>query len=535
MTLALTGREVTFAEYVEQNPDATWEDYQQFVRDNAIDPKKQPILLEETKSWMKEMLRNDEQADRILGTIKGLAVLKFLGFRVSSAAVNMTNMVQAVPATIAAQTGTSISRALGQVGSSARVYKQYRTGKAEQADKEIFTEISERGWDNPQFNHEAAAVLRSKAGNWFAKFTDAAMWMFGQAEKVNRAVTIHAAYMQAKRMSPDLGHVGWMNKAKQVSDDAHGVYGKETAPAWTRGAYNPLKLAYTFQRFMHNYFLNMGQMWERGKYKELTWMLISPALIAGPGATLLTPIAASMLGALGIGGDDPEEEFYTWAEQTFGEGSTGARVARHGFSGALGVNLKGSLEMGFAMPTTVAELFGAPGSLVTDAVDSARAFGKGEVSKGFEKALPTGIGTMLKANREQREGVTTGGYSPVWYGEEPLKTTGGGSVARFFGFNPSVTSGVREKLWSEKRIERKYADERKRINDRIRRLVLQNNGRIPREDMDEIRGEVARYNERARGLAVPGVPLIKASTIRQAIRSAKRPPRKERLRTNPNI
>jgi len=98
-----------------------------------------------------------------------------------------------------------------------------------------------------------------------------------------------------------------------------------------------------------------------------------------------------------------------------------------------------------------------------------------------------------------------------------------------------VTSGVREKLWSEKRIEQKYAGERKRINDRIRRLVLQNNGRIPREDMDEIRGEVARYNERARGLAVPGVPLIKASTIRQAIRSAKRPPRKERLRTNPNI
>lgn len=98
-----------------------------------------------------------------------------------------------------------------------------------------------------------------------------------------------------------------------------------------------------------------------------------------------------------------------------------------------------------------------------------------------------------------------------------------------------MTSGVREKLWSEKRIEQKYASERKRINDRIRRLVLQNGGRIPREDMDEIRGEVARYNERARGLAIPGVPLIKTSTIRQAIRSAKRPPRKERLRTNPNI
>ena len=162
-------------------------------------------------------------------------------------------------------------------------------------------------------------------------------------------------------------------------------------------------------------------------------------------------------------------------------------MARHGFSGALGVNLKGSIEMGFAMPTTVAELFGAPGSLVTDAVDSVRAFGKGEVSKGFEKALPTGMGTMLKANREQREGITTGGYSPIWYGDEPLKTTGGGSVARFFGFNPSVTSGVREKLWSEKRIEQKYASERKRINDRIRRLVLKNGGHIPREDMDEMR------------------------------------------------
>ena len=357
------------------------------------------------------------------------------------------------------------------------------------------------------------------------------MWMFGQAEKVNRAVTIHAAYVQMKRMSPGLSHSELMKKAKQMSDDAHGIYGKETAPAWTRGAYNPLRLSYTFQRFMHNYFLNMGQMWERGKYKELAWMLISPAMIAGPGATLLTPLAAAVLGALGIGGDDPEEEFYAWAEQTFGEGTTGARVARHGFAGALGVNLKGSIEMGFAMPTTVAELFGAPGALVTDTADAVRAFGKGEVSKGLEKALPTGIGTMVKAGREQREGVTTSGYSPIWYGDAPLKATGGDSVARFFGFNPSVTSGIREKMWSEKRIEQKYASERKRISDRIRRLAVQNDGRIPREDMDEIRGEIARYNERVRGLALPGVPYIKPNMVRQTLRRAMTPPKKERLRS----
>ena len=153
-----------------------------------------------------------------------------------------------------------------------------------------------------------------------------------------------------------------MEKAKHASDRAHGIYDKATAPAWTRGPYNPLKMLYVFQRFQHNYALNMGEMIGKDQWKQAAYMLISPAFLAGAGASVATPIIMAAARALGIGGDDPEEEFYDWAEKIFGTD----RIARHGLSGALGVNLKGSIQMNNPFPTRFDEVLGAPGAIFFD-------------------------------------------------------------------------------------------------------------------------------------------------------------------------
>ena len=145
--------------------------------------------------------------------------------------------------------------------------------------------------------------------------------MFGAVEKANRAMTIFAAYKAMQEKNPGASESVIWEKAKEVSDYAHGVYGKETRPAWTRGKMNPLVLPYTFAKFTHNYMLNMLELgWTQKEYKAAAYLLLSPAVLAGAGATVATPILMALAKAFGAGGDDPEEEFYAWADKNFGSG-----------------------------------------------------------------------------------------------------------------------------------------------------------------------------------------------------------------------
>jgi hypothetical protein len=528
MTLAVTGRDISWSDWQEDNPNGTYEDYLEFARKRRIDPGKQKNLHKEAMSFMREVLRNEEQSDRIMGTLKGLAVLKFLGFRVSSAAVNATNMVQAVPATISSHSSGSLTQALQEVKRAAVKYGKYRSGKGKLSDEDnaVFLEITDRGWDEAQFNHDAAQVLRSKVGNTWDKFIGAGMYMFGAAEKANRAMTIFAAYKQFKKHHPEIGYEELMKKAKHASDRAHGVYGKETAPAWTRGSINPLKLAYTFQKFSHNYILNMGEMGMKGDKKQFAYMLLSPAVLAGAGASLATPILQAVFQALGVGGgDDPEEEFYQWAEDTFGSD----RMFRHGLAGVMGINLKGSLQIHNPMPRNLKEVLGAPGAIFTDIYDAGGHFRKGELFKGGEKLLPTGIGSGLKAVREYKEGVTTGSYSPVYYGNQPLKGTAVDATLRFFSFNPSRLSGIREKQWREKKVASKYAKRKRDIYARIKHALISGDEITP-EEWAEIDKLIQRYNEMVMGSDRLDIRPITGKTVRQVLRRAVRPGKRERVR-----
>jgi hypothetical protein len=525
MVLIITGRDESWDDWKADKEDPQWEDYQEFVRNRAIDPKQQGTLYKEAISFTREMLRNDEQGDRIMGTLRGLATFKFLGFRVSSAAINATNMVQAVPATISAQTGGSIAAALNEIGRAASIYGKYRLGKLTGADQAIMADIHQRGWVEAQFNHEAADALRNKVGNHMDTFLGWSMLMFGAVEKVNRATTIFAAYKQFKKQFPEMDHETAMAKAKHVSDRAHGIYDKSTAPAWSRGANNPVKLLYTFVKFGHNYLLNTAEMIGKDQWKQAGYMILSPAILGGMGASIATKALFLALG-LGSDSDDPEEEFYAWVEEKFGSDT----LPRHGLAGLLGVNIKGSLQVNNPFPTKITELFGAPGAVIFDAAKGMKHLGRGEFYKAAEDIMPAAVGNVSKAIREHREGVTTDSSTPVYYGMEPLKGTATEAAIRFLSFSPSRISAVREKQWSEKKVAGKFADRKSEIYSRFKRFYLR-----PPEDQDsgdyaELLKMVDAFNEDVFASGRYDISPITGKSLTSAIKQSMRPGRRERMR-----
>jgi hypothetical protein len=255
-------------------------------------------------------------------------------------------------------------------------------------------------------------------------------------------------------------------------------------------------------------------------------MLLAPAILAGSGATLASPVLFALAGALGIGGDDPEEEFYAWADKTF----SGGAFARQGLFGVAGINIKGSLQMNMPMPADIgkakiADLAGPVGGILTDTAKGVDNILSGNLAKGIEFLLPTAFGSMSKATREATEGVTTSNYGSVFYGDEPLKADAADAFLRFLSFNPARISGIREKQWNEKEVAAKYQADKSEIYSSIKRLHIQGKALTP-----EILKEISVYNERVNNSGRNDLTVITPKGIKTMLKRNDMPSKLERMR-----
>jgi diguanylate cyclase (GGDEF)-like protein len=533
MILCFTGRDVSFSEYQKTYPGKKYLDYRKFVSDRRVDPTEQQDLYKDVKDYIHYALESNTSADRSLGYLKAAAVFMYLGFRIPSAAVNLTNMVMAVPATIAAHADVSVSTAFKEVATASAVYAAYRsnqlmhhgvsesvlkkvaasaeamakkagktlTGKVEVTpeDTMVLDDIAIRGWDQAHFNIEALKALQGYSGKTFNSVMSASMYMFGAAEKANRAVTILAAYKALKTKHPEMAHEDLMNQAHHTSDRAHGIYGKAAKPFLVQ-KYKGLDLFYTFMKFQHNYMLNMLEVGI--KYKNLPaalHMLAISAVLSGAGATLATPVIATLAKMFGFS-DDPEEDMYAWTEEHLP--AIMARMVRHGAFGLLNINFKGSMQMNNPFPTKLREVAGAPGAVIIDVWDMAKHFRHREWSKGLEKGLPTFAETPVKGYRFYTEGVTTKTYSPVFYGKDQLKADELELFMMMFSFNTARLSGLREKQWKEKNVKGSFSKDRQSILRRLKKIKMSSDpsnisalARI-QEEIDEFNLRVERAPSR---------------------------------------
>jgi hypothetical protein len=323
---------------------------------------------------------------------------------------------------------------------------------------------------------------------------------------------------------PDISFEKLMERARKISDDAHGVYNKGNYPFLALGrhpAAHVARMFNVFKVFAHTYLQNMVRLGFTEKdYGALAHMVLAPAALAGLGSSAMMPVIHAV--ARAFGADEPEEELYDKIGAVFG--LTAEELARHGLVGQLGFTIKGSLAVGVGdLPTNLKDLIGAPGSVVTDLYQALGYAGRGDVLKAIEAAAPTGVGNIAKAVREYSQGITTASNRPVFWGKEQLRPTLTEAFWRGFGFNPTRIATARERQWKEYRVEQQYDKRRGDIYARFRGYVA--DGRRDPETLAEIMGEVARFNEDAGRWNLAPITVKRLESAAEA-----KPSRRERAR-----
>lgn len=512
----------------EDGEKASWQEYKDLVRERSVEPGKQKQAYKEATVFIEDVLKNQEFADRALGILKGAAVFKYLAFRVFSAPlVNLTALATSVPAVMKGVGKIDFKKTGRLLARGGKYYITYRWGDKSRLPADIralLDYIKQKGWAEPQYDREALSVMRSKLARSWDKVIDIGMFTFSASETFNRAATIVGSYLGL--VGQGKGHEEALKTAKEISDKAHGVYHKANIPHVARKV-PLLKSFYVFKTFSHNYLLTMKHLGlDEKEAGAVAWMVLSPAVLAGAGATVAMPVLNALGMALGI--DDPEEEVYKQLEENFGE--FGERLGRHGLFGLANLNLKGSLAIDVgvsAAPTTFKELFGAPAGVLSDIYQAGENLSSGNVMKAAEKALPLGFASIVKGIREASEGVTTGTNAPVFYGSQPLKPSWDDTIVRIAGFNPARMAGIREKQWKEKQMANKYSDRRSEIYASLKQFYL-----LPVKDRTKDRyagilEEITDYNERAKS---NGQMVITAKSIQRNLKRAFRPNKTERQR-----
>ncbi|MCP3942943.1 MAG: PLxRFG domain-containing protein, partial [Desulfobacteraceae bacterium] len=518
---------------ITQAKTGLYEEYLAFVDERKLNAKTQPKAYSEATAALKDILKNQEFADRVLGTLKGLAVWQYLGLRVSSAAVNVTNMGFGVPAAINGETDNQVPlrKALAHIARAMKNFTLHRAGKLDGDQKMVFDEIREKGWDSPVFNQEAFDVLSGRLGRGWSFALEKSMWLFGKAEELNRAATIAATYFSMKEQSQgSWDHDAMMEKAKDISDKAHGDYSKANRPFQMRGenlAGHILQASYVFHTFEHNYLQEMYRLgWDKKQYKAAAYMALSPAIF-GIGATLPIGIAKALSSA--FGGDDPEEKLIKLAESSFGMGD----VARNGIMGIgdHGVNLRGSLATRFGVPNAFADIFGAPGSVVSDWWEGGKNITKGHYQEGFEKILPAAIGNVSKGYRESTSGVTTRSGSPVFWGKDQLKGDSIDMILRMLSFNPTNISKKKEIQWSEYKTKVRYRAKKSEIIKKFKRQMNIAIDKRNRHDILKIKADIRDFNAEIKNKKLTRFGLlITDKSLKDARRRNVKAPKRERLR-----
>jgi hypothetical protein len=505
----------------------------------GIDPKKEPKVYSAAKDYIEEQLRNLDRADRIIGLAKSIATMKFLGFSVRSALVNMTALIITVPPSIhqyvmnGKGSMMKIHRELEKAGKD--YAKIMATGKLPEGDEGRFLLEQHRlGWDDPQYTRDAMSNMTKLHNRAWELTMEGAMWMFGKTEQWNRGTTMLTAYRIARKRGKN--HAEAAELAKTASDNAHGVYGRATLPAvaWGRNpAAKVAQMLYVYAKFPHNYLQMLYDIGIRKhNIKAALFALIAPMIVAGyTSAPLkdlwLKPVLALL--AMLCGKDkDEDTEKWVWDRIRDYLGGAAEMAGRYGLFGALGLDISGSISIGVGIPRDLWEWGGAPGGAAKEVYQAWHKAKLGDYGRAAEHLLPNGImgAAPLRAYREHREGITTEIGKRV-YDEtgKPYMPTAGETAMRALGVRSSRLATTRARLFEGKRQSASFQEKRNEIYERYRAYLADPPGERDQKEHKAIRQEVREFNANIRDLDLKGqvAPITFESMRRQAMEMRKAP------------
>lgn len=494
-----------------------------------LSPSENPNAFSYAQAFIKEMLRNSEKADRVIGLAKSVATFKFMGFNPKSAALNLTTLVTQAPPALRVYATDSKAGLLKctkyMIGASDAAVKFMlgKNGKGLTAgEKDFLDQIRRKELDAPQETRALSQVNASTVGKVWSESMSKAMLMFGATEQFNRISTLLAGY----RLAIDVGysHAEAMERAQLASDRAHGAYGREAMPefTWGTGVGGMIgQLFYVYQKYTHNTYQLLTEVAGKRDARSFMMLLATPVILAGDkaGTTWLAWTVYNQFMKL-ISDDDrePREKLLAWIKDNLG--GQAEDLVRFGIFGLLGVDVSGSMSSKVNVPTAPVELAGAVGGFVKDYLGPGgvvHLLATGQPGKALEKALPTGISKPFQAVRESVQGITDGKGHPLLDEQgKPYMPTPEETTAKTLGFRPAREARVRDVRSAAMAEERTFQDRRTSIFEEYRAWA--NGGRKP-DALDSVVGKVREFNADVDRMDRPNIsPITPRSLESQLVR-----------------
>ena len=467
----------------------------------------------EVKVWaekyIKDSLRNMDEADRISGNARMLASFWYLGFKMSSVLVDGTQVWTWGVAELGRRTKQNSVKAIG------KAQLDIIRGNLSKDEQDLFnSQIWKQQEMRTTINDVTGAGegATGKASEFMHTLTGKAMFFFQEMELMNRRIMILAAYRSG--LADGMSKQEAIDFALDVNRMANIETSRANLPGWAR---KPLgRTAYALQMFVWN---NWNWIYGRatsGKKADMLALLKYGALIGLIG------------GASAMAGGDEADKIYRrmfgrsikldlqkWTRQHLKEyGSPGELLNDfiwHGGAGALGVNISNSMRLNVPMSGLLTgdsnaseAAMGVFAGLAQKAKQAGGYAVRGQIGRAIESAAPEAIAAPMKAYRMATEGATTSHGKPVLDERgRPIKFSTAEAVARGFGLQPLEQSDRAATAQSLNKINAHWDERRKDVLDGLR------TGNANSMDVMKFNTELRKSQ------AWPKVSIIKAATVRE--------------------
>lgn len=464
-----------------------------------INAQKTPRLWEYASQYVKDMLRNSDQIDRIAGNIKTVAFAWYLGANFKTAVVNATqNAIIGVPRLQMYVTGGGAQWIKGAMDTIGLKYSGtgVRGARKLTADEEsMLQELYGDGIITDAYMEEIRGQLSASPG---LKIWDRFVRVLGKPmsviEHFNRASLALAAYRAARagafrasalqefdlKDGEKMNHEQARDFAAMLVRDSHYEYGKGNQPEFLRSNFagrmaSPI---YTFRSFGFNT-LNLWwralrqEGWEGRAFvaKSLGATIVLGGLTAFPFYATMAALCAA------ASGDD--EDWTSKIRKALPESDLMRDVVCYGLPALAGVNIGGSLRMETpftegiekgttfkeAMTESLGSLFGIPYDMAVNKPSKFFEAGKyGDGYKMIEALAPTFVANAMQAYRLATEGQTTTKGRPINSPGQPgaRKLSGAEAMGKVLGFQPTSSAKSYEAYRAGKRQDAVRSD---KVND----------------------------------------------------------------------
>ena len=404
-----------------------------------------------------------------------------LGFNLSSALVNMANIPMIVaPYLKGKYSDASVTRALGDAaklfgGSGRKANMAVLGGEGRTTEMDVMPSINNYAPDSEMGKRYARAIeIWNKQGQLnrsqlyeiingdtrtgaVTKFNALSGWMFHHGERMNREVTLVAAYnleldrlaskVKNKEMTQEEAEIKAANEAMYINELTNGGISAAAAPRFAQNSIG--KLVFMYKRYGVSMYYMMFKTFQEAtkgntpEERKAAWKQLGG--IVGMSALMAGAQGIPMYGALsllyGMFCDDDDEDFDTVTRKHLGEFlykgpieyTTNLAIAgRITLNDLIVRDTKGGSSAG-TFSQQLLQALGGPVVGVADRIERGLSkMNEGHTMRAMEDLLPSAMANVFKGIRYATEGTTTLRGDPIT-GDVSLYN----SVAQALGFAPA--------------------------------------------------------------------------------------------------